>query len=109
MIRLRTAKTHMRHRRVVRVPEQYGISLQLLALFGFDACCLDDRRPARDLACDQGSKRLRAALRFSRNVAAEVEQAIMYVLVLERSVERIGEYVEGRLRCPLGRKQGVPG
>src|SRR5262249_52968525 len=40
----------------------YGISLRLLALFGFDACCLDDRRPARDLACDQSGKRLWAAL-----------------------------------------------
>ena len=42
--------------------ECYGISLELLKLFGFDACCLDDRRPARDLARDQGSKRLWAAL-----------------------------------------------
>src|SRR5262245_19206236 len=57
-----TVLTHMRHRSVICVSEQYGISLQLLALFGFDACCLDDRRPARDLACDQDSKRLWAAL-----------------------------------------------
>src|SRR5262245_28377740 len=36
----------------IRRTGHYGILLELLELFGFDACCLDDRRPARDLACD---------------------------------------------------------
>ena len=35
---------------------------RVLELFRLGACRLDDRRPARDLALDQGSKRLLAAL-----------------------------------------------
>src|SRR5204862_6896980 len=81
----------------------------LAELFGFDACCLDDRRPTCDLALDQGSKRLRAAFCLIGNVAPEFEQALAHALVVERFVERISELVEDWLRCPLRRKQRVPG
>jgi hypothetical protein len=55
-------------------------------LLGSDACGLDNRRPTCDLALNQRSKRLRAALGPIRNVAAEVEQALAHALVVERIV-----------------------
>src|SRR5215470_553779 len=71
--------------------------------------CLDDRAPAVDLALDQLGKALLAASRAGRNVAAEVEQPLARRRIVQRLVERGTELVEGRLRCPLGREQRVPG
>src|SRR5262249_14646396 len=69
---------------------------------------LDDRRPARDLALDQTGQRLLAATGLVRQHAAELEQALARVLIVERLVERIGELVEHWLWRRLGGEQRVP-
>src|SRR5262245_18628829 len=78
-------------------------------LFRLDGRGFDDRRPARDLVFHQRGEGLLTAPGLVRNFAAEVEQALLCVLVIDRLVERVAELVEDRLWRPLGRKQGVPG
>src|SRR5215468_3966678 len=80
--------------RAVVVHEALIKSRRFLKLSRSDACCLDNRRPTRDLALNQRSKRLRAARYVIWNVAAEVEQALAHALVVECVVERVGELVE---------------
>src|SRR5262249_47560774 len=70
--------------------------------------CFDDRSPTRDLAFDQRSKPRLSPLCLVGNIAGKVEQALAYGLVVECSIERVGELVEDRLRCGFGRKQTVP-
>src|SRR5262249_61676535 len=60
--------------------------------------------PARDLVFHQRGEGLLTAPGLVRNFAAEVEQALMGIFVIERLVERVAELVEDRLWRPLGRK-----
>src|SRR5215470_6770330 len=69
----------------------------------------DDRRPAGDLALDQSEQRRLAALRLLRQDAAEFQQALARVLVIERLVEGVAELVEDRFRGGRRREQRVPG
>src|ERR1700758_5205714 len=69
---------------------------------------LDDRRPARNLALDEGGKRRLAALRLVGNVASEIREALAHGGIVERLVERGRERVEHWFRRSLGGKQGVP-
>src|SRR5262249_62251196 len=59
--------------------------------------CFDDRSPTRDLAFDQRSKPRLSPLCLVGNIAGKVEQALAYGLVVECSIERVGELVEDRL------------
>src|SRR5207249_4739622 len=68
----------------------------------------DDRCPTSNLAFYQCCEWLLASPLFARNVAAEVGEALAYLLVIECLVECIRERVENRLRCALGRKQRPP-
>src|SRR5271165_7513854 len=79
-----------------------------LCSFRFDERRLDDRRPARDLAFDQGGELLLAAPGFLGNFAAELDEVPARILVIERLVEREGQLVEHRFGRPLGCKQAVP-
>src|SRR5262245_567143 len=67
-------------------------------LVHLDVRRLDDRRPARDLALDQREERRRPPLRLVGEVAAEHLHALARGLVVERLVERVGEFVDDRLR-----------
>src|SRR5262249_48718370 len=68
----------------------------------------DDRCPTSNLAFHQCCEWLLASPFFARNVAAEVGEALAYVLVIECRVECIRERVENRLRYALRRKQRPP-
>src|SRR5262245_50754182 len=68
----------------------------------------DDRCPTSNLAFYQCCEWLLASPLFARNVAAEVGEALAYVLVIECLVECIRERVENRLRYALRRKQRPP-
>src|SRR6266566_2057719 len=69
-------------------------------LFRLDGRRFDDRRPARDLVFHQRRQGLLTAPGLVRNFAAEAEQALLRILVIERLVERVAELVEDRLRRP---------
>src|SRR6516164_7516414 len=68
----------------------------------------DDRCPTSNLAFYQCCEWQLASPLFARNVAAEVGEALAYVLVIECLVECIRERVENRLRYALRRKQRPP-
>jgi predicted Rdx family selenoprotein len=68
----------------------------------------DDRCPTSNLAFYQCCEWLLASALFARNVAAEVGEALAYVLVIECLVECIRERVENWLRYALRRKQCPP-
>src|SRR5258708_39791883 len=68
----------------------------------------DDRCPTSNLAFYQCCEWLLASPLFARNVAAEVGEALAYLLVIECLVECIRERVENRLRYALRRKQRPP-
>jgi hypothetical protein len=68
----------------------------------------DDRCPTSNLAFYQCCEWLLASPLFARNVAAEVGEALAYLLVIECLVECIREHVENRLRYALRRKQRPP-
>src|SRR5262245_17027910 len=70
---------------------------------------LDDRRPAGKFISYQSSQWLLSALRLPRNVAAEFEQTLAGVLVIQRLVKRICELVKDWVRRPVGHEQGIPG
>jgi len=70
---------------------------------------LDDRRPARDLALDQGGKGLLAASRLVREHASQLEQSFARQFVVERLVERIAELIEDGLGCVFRGEERVPG
>src|SRR5262245_64893061 len=78
-------------------------------LFHLNLRRLDDRGPAGKFTFYQSSQWLLSPLRLARNVAAEFEQTLSRILVIQRLVKRIRELVEDRLRrCPRS-KQGIPG
>src|SRR4030095_16984216 len=58
-----------------------------------DVCRLDDWRPASNLALHQRVELLLASLCLTRNIGADVEQALAHVLVVQCLVERVGELV----------------
>src|SRR5215475_9932181 len=74
----------------------------------FDVRGLDDWRPAGNFALHQRGEWLLTAFCFARAVAADIEKALAQSGVVEGCVERIGQTVEYRLRCPLRRKQSKP-
>jgi hypothetical protein len=90
---------------VVRSPAVEATSL----LFRVHCRRLDDRRPARDLVFYQPGEGLLTAPGRVGNLAAEGEQALLCVFVIDRLVERVAELVEDRLRRPLGREVGTSG
>src|SRR5262245_27472307 len=71
-------------------------------------CRLDDRPPARDLALDQRGKLRLSPLRLVGNIATKIEKPLAHGVTIERSIERLGELVEDRLRGAFWNKQTVP-
>src|SRR5437016_13606170 len=74
----------------------------------FDVRCLDDWRPAGNFAPHQSNERLLTSFCLVRNVAADVEQALTHLVVVQCLIERIAEPIENRSRHVLRREQGKP-
>jgi hypothetical protein len=70
----------------VRRTSVWNLAVEGATSLRLDVGRVDDRRPLRDLAFDQCSKRLGAATRLVRNVAAQFLQALAGVCIIQRLV-----------------------
>src|SRR5262249_13114930 len=86
-----------------------AMAAKIAQLIDLDIRRLDDRRPAFDLALDQGEQRRLAAPRFIRNVKRDLGQALARIGVVKRLIERVGELVEDRLGGRPWGEQAKPG